>query len=923
MERLAVQDPLLIVLAAGETPSAVNNQRGHLFEKFIGHLLKEYGYDAPSESNFNITAEGIEIDVVAVNSLSGHTAIAEGKAYASKVKARVVTSFYGALTLHRFDHPDADGYLFVTPSLVPEGEEQARKAESQDSRFHYLNALTIVRHLKERHLLAGSPDGDAPTSDPAVLITEEGIYGALKILDETTRLARKVVVWGKNGNLVPAPVLELLSENDYALGLKLDDLAHSGKIAMTPAASSHSDPAPIVVPVQGSNSDFDPFPASPKNFVGRTVYVTALNTFVERGQGVFVLNAHSGWGKSSLALRSKQLVERVGGYGAVLDSRTASSPRYVTEVLRKIALEADASGLIALPHDSSWASLSSAITSLERSRWLRDAPLMIFFDQFENVFQQAATTRAFRDLALRVADSSAKILIGFAWKTDMVSWTEDHPYRFRDEIRGAGNQLVLLPMGPRDVELLLRRLEKQIPGKLHRDLRQRLSEYSQGFPWLFKKLAGHVINEIGQGRSQEQLVSEALNVESLFKADMAGLSPVETDALKHVARFAPISAVEVTERFNAGIVQSLLDSRLAVAVGDKLDTYWDIFREFVMTGEVPIQEGYIVRQVPSSVARLMAELTSRGGDANVSDLAKALHTSESAIFNLSRELRLFGLTSYEPNRVKLLPEIIASTDPEAMIRSRVSSALKRHRAYSLLTRLAERFSTQGIPIDAFSQDVQRAFAAVDAKPRTWYVYARAFVLWFEYVGLATLDGRVIRLAEDVTEGRGELLGPALPRRGSVEGIHMSPGPVLALLRRAMDEDVFLENLTRKERRGISILVAMRLLSIPSSGLLTPLDMTNGLTPEHIRLGMERMPGVRLALAELAREPSADAKTLGAIVKDATGANWGEATVAIMGKHLRSWARQAGLTLSYGRSRQPSVLRSHDDQSVTDDLKLFD
>ena len=372
--------------------------------------------------------------------------------------------------------------------------------------------------------------------------------------------------------------------------------------------------------------------------------------------------------------------------------------------------------------------------------------------------------------------------------------------------------------------------------------------------------------------------------------------------MKHVAKFAPIPATEVTERFSAGVVQSLLDSRLAVAVGDKLDTYWDIFRDFLLTDEVPIEEGYIVRQVPSSVARLMAELTARGGDERVSELAKALQTSETAIFNLSRELRLFGLTAYEPNRVKLLPEIIEAEDQEAVIRSRVALALRRHRAYSLLTRLAERFSVQGIPIDAFSQELQHAFAAVDAKPRTWYVYARAFVLWFEYVGLATLDGRTIRLAEEVAEGRGELLGPAVPRRGGIEGVHRSPGPLLALLMRAMKERIFIENLSRKDRKGISILVGMELISISRSGLLEPIDVGNGLTPERIRAGLKKMPGVPLALAELERDPSAKAVILGGIVKDATGANWNKGTTSSIGKNIRSWARKAGMTVTYGRTK---------------------
>lgn len=70
---------------------------------------------------------------------------------------------------------------------------------------------------------------------------------------------------------------------------------------------------------------------------------------------------------------------------------------------------------------------------------------------------------------------------------------------------------------------------------------------------------------------------------SLFEADLAGLSPIETEALKYIARFAPISATEVTEKYVASVVQSLLDKRLVVAVGDKLDTYWDIFRDFLNT----------------------------------------------------------------------------------------------------------------------------------------------------------------------------------------------------------------------------------------------------------------------------------------------------------------------------------------------------
>ncbi len=54
-----------------------------------------------------------------------------------------------------------------------------------------------------------------------------------------------------------------------------------------------------------------------------------------------------------------------------------------------------------------------------------------------------------------------------------------------------------------------------------------------------------------------------------------------------MARFAPVSASEVMERASASVVQSLIDRRLLIQVGERLDTYWDIFRDFLNTGRVP------------------------------------------------------------------------------------------------------------------------------------------------------------------------------------------------------------------------------------------------------------------------------------------------------------------------------------------------
>jgi energy-coupling factor transporter ATP-binding protein EcfA2 len=466
-----------------------------------------------------------------------------------------------------------------------------------------------------------------------------------------------------------------------------------------------------------------------------------LERFVQQRKGAVVLNAQSGWGKSSLALQLKRIVESQAGYAIVIDSRTATTNRFVSEVLREAAHEAQQNGLIQLPSDSSWASLASSIWTLRRSQWdPQNRPILIFFDQFENVFQDERITREFRDLTLMVRDADIPLFVGFAWKTDLVAWTESHPFRLRDEIRSSSEFISIGPMRPREIENLLRRLERKLETKLSRDLRQRLREYSQGLPWLFKKLAGHIIRELRtHQKSQEQLVSEALNVQSLFDSDLAGLSPVESDALRHIARFAPVSAVEVTEKYSSEAIQSLLDSRLIVALAGKLDTYWDTFRDFLNTGRVPIEDSYIVRQSPRAVAELILAVLEAGGDASVSDLSVDLNVSTKVIYNRSREPRLFGLTAYEPNRVRILDDVLHADDTEAEIRRRVASALRRNRAYSSFLGLSER-QGGGVTIAAYARELTNAFPAVEAQPTSWLDYARSFAAWFHYSGLAVLEG---------------------------------------------------------------------------------------------------------------------------------------------------------------------------------------
>jgi hypothetical protein len=890
----------LLVLSDVEGTPGAGNARGHLFEIFVGNLMHAYGYEAPTTRSLNVTSDGIELDVSTQSRLDGKAALAECKAYSSPVKANELTNFYGKLTVERFSEPETLGLMVVIPRLVAEGAEKAAEIAANDKRFLYVPGDEIISRLKSERLLSESPRDVPHQSDPAVIVTSDGVYSATIELNASSRAPSRVLMWAADG-AVPHSTMSRVSEHEYAQGLQVHDLRGAAQGSVP--TESHPVEAHILATVQASKEDFQyQLPAAPKFFVGRHNVLLRLQDLLREGENTFVFNAQSGWGKSSLALKFADLARQKNGIAQVMDTRTASSPRYVLEVLQKIAADAEREGLLRLGRDASWASLASAIRTFETAKWSEPKrPILIFFDQFENVFRSEALTRSFRDLAIGVHELNVPLRVGFAWKTDLVGWTEGHPYYLRDEIRSNAALVVIEPFGSKEVTTLLDRLERRAEVKLVPDLRGRLREYSQGLPWLLKKLSDHVLREIRKGITQEQLLAEALNVQSLFETDMAELNPLQREVLGHVARYAPIPATEVTDRYPHDAVQSLVDRRLLVQIGDRLDTYWDIFRDFLNTGRVPVEDSYILRQTPNSVARLLPTVMAAGGSASVGSLAASLQTSDNVIFNLSRELRLLGVTSYEPLRVKVSDLIFHARDPEVAMRAQIANALRRHKAFSLLRNLEER-TADGLSAEQFAKLLPGAFPAVSVKDGTWNSYARVFIGWFEYAGLLVRQGAswVVR-----PEGDAPVTQRMLSARSAMRARPGVPqesfGPCLVVLKTlARDGSLKLESEASGKRDAVRTLMSLGAVSVDGSGMvkLVYSQLMNGESidaPSLLAL-LQAVPGGGAGIQALGDNPTIAPFSLGEIIRGDVKANWTASSTHSVGGYFRRWAKEAGISV---------------------------
>ena len=184
---LALPDPTVLVLADGATSKAIDNARGHLFEQFVAHLFHIYGYNEPTRERLELTSNGIELDLSAEHELTHQRAIAECKAYTSPVKAGMLGTFHSKIVIERYNEPSLQGFFIVLPRLTPNGEEQAKTITDHDRDFKLITARGIVELLKLRHTVVDCPLPNIRGSDPAVLITKEGIFAACHELDAITR----------------------------------------------------------------------------------------------------------------------------------------------------------------------------------------------------------------------------------------------------------------------------------------------------------------------------------------------------------------------------------------------------------------------------------------------------------------------------------------------------------------------------------------------------------------------------------------------------------------------------------------------------------------------------------------------------------------------------------------------------------------
>lgn len=499
--------------------------------------------------------------------------------------------------------------------------------------------------------------------------------------------------------------------------------------------------------VQESEHWHDYLPASSdkKHFVGRDEIRTKILSFFKQisdgisKKRIFYLNGKSGWGKSSLVLELKGRTAnkhyRNKFYAIAIDTRSATSDSFVALSFKKLIQKAYQDNFlkkdmftkeIAFNSNVDLLSSESVIALLETLK-IEQRFLVLIFDQFEDVFRKKDFFKTFYKFLSDVTDKKPNLIIGFSWKSDFFIQSDDPSYHIWQQAREQAREFTVNEFGEREIDGVIRQLEGSI-GSLEKSIKDRIKESSQGLPWLTKKLCIHIFDQIQSGLMKEDLLESNLNIQDLFKKDEERLSADELKALQIIAKRAFESSnfdeTEVGDVIDGQTIASLLHKRMIIRSGANYNIYWDIYRDYLVTGKIPIiGESYLLRQGVNlclEVFLLFEKQKSETLDSLLDKHPKFISTE--TLNNILIELRNIGIISK-------ISEAVFISDVDEVTKEGfidyITAKFQNYTPYIALSKLQQSKITK---VDIVA--TLRTIFKQEYQDNTWDAYAKNLISWF-------------------------------------------------------------------------------------------------------------------------------------------------------------------------------------------------
>ncbi len=878
--------------------------KGDLLEKLSKDLLLAQNYDVIEEIRFT----GMELDLLCKHKVSGKEIYVECKAQKDKIGAPILRQLLGTVVACDY----SEGWLVSTSEFGKDAKGFAEiwksKPADQSEKLSFYQPELVVDSLKNASIIINQPlevaekfvEGKEYLGEWFLLISKFGRYWGVYTL-EGGAPSGVLLFNAKTGKMIKDTStiknLETLDSDftdyDISIGIEEDNFHETNSPSSVVS----------VVEVQIGDSWDDYRPARPEDFIGRDITQKAILKFltncIDRNSDtrIFAITGNSGLGKSSLIAkvrdRSRNKFYKNRTFTFAIDMRGAKSPSYISASLLKSLYLAQENGFgdkvdIQLTDPSaplSSESITKYLESLER----KGQVICLIFDQFEELYSKPELFGVFnaaKSLMLDVASFKGNFALGFAWKTDSTT-QQDHPaYHMWHDLSDYRKMYRLDVFDKGEIANSITKFEKEIGKKVPIEIRHQISNSSQGFPWLIKKLCINLYENIKKGDGTDSFVLD-LDVRRLFEHDLALLTPGELTCLKLIAQKAPADWSEILELSGVSTLNSLVHKRLVIKSGDRLNVYWDIFKDYLLTNQVPvIPFNYIPSSEILTMIKVMKTLN-KTSYLDAENIAHSTNLKEKTVWNIGADLVMLGLAERKGMNFIIHRELGSSSNNDILDVLRCK--LGKH---SLKLILYKEKAGKVVSQAEIIQLLKLCLTKSKYSDTTWRTYTNKLINMFLQTGYLVRTGTKM-VVQDTGAPRYEIekYGRKGKRKGALFSATASPASVCDLLTLIKEESKLKKLNESGYRNSIAVLNRFDLIFIKEEDVeLNEISIKKyGGLNEAVWTSCKNEPTVNVCIDFLDSNSRLTGPELGQLVSDKYGLKWTTASMQRNGNSLKQWA----------------------------------
>lgn len=720
-----------------------NSSKGEFFENLIADIFYSQRYKIRERVNFT----GMEIDLIAshrdrINERIYIECKARDNLSANDIKSFVFNTKFKGVPYGYF--VSTSEYVHQVAGLISE-----IRGNVEYSNMYFWGPDKIIELLEEakKILRINYKDYGIEVVKEILVKSYIGTFRACILEGET--YSRHFVVFDATNNEVvyDDDILELIQENVAELQ-GLENLKITERNEQTLQVQQNKEIVyETVAEVKQSENWYDYLPTSKKHFVGRKYIVGLFNEYLEEiknkktNKRVFYVEGKSGWGKSSFVSYIRDTYNsksnRKNHFVFAVDTRSANSNNFVSQTVKCMFEKAIKQGFIQKYSEinilSNYDILESdAIKNVMEELRTNEKYMILIFDQFEDVFRKSDIFKTFYKLMLDINSSNYNLILGFSWKSEINIPIDHEAYYLWQMVKNETKCFKIDEFNSREVASVISQMQKSIVLPLDLSIKRKITESSQGFPWLTKKLCIHIYDQINMGISMEELVEQDLNIKGLFDVDLEKLEPKEVKALKYIAQRAydgdMFDAMEIDEIIANSVITELINKRLIIKTGTKYNIYWDIFRDYLINGNVPmIGESYILRMSPVQCLKVFLSFKEKTSMILNEVTSLQIKKNAKSTLNVLRELINLGLLCKRGECYILCDESSISRD------FFVDTVRSKFAYYTPVMKLKK--YNNGFTMNQVMKELKLIFKGVDISNNTWETYSKILISWIYFLEL--------------------------------------------------------------------------------------------------------------------------------------------------------------------------------------------